>query len=125
MGVLLMIMMFHTITWVVLVVMLVLRYHDNRRLATAMKRVEKLLDLTEKHGAITERQQGQVARSVGAITEKAGEVVGETEKKAESFQMMVDRKINVLRTELDHRFKHIDEHIDQKFEEVKSLIRGS
>ena len=97
-------------------------YMDRQRIRDSMVRVEKLLDLAEKHGKITERQQGSVGRVIGEAAVKAEQVakVAEqaTKEKAEDIKEFVLEKIRDLTNDIDVRFKHVDE----EFGELKELI---
>ena len=93
-----------------------------RKVSRSIKRAEKYLDLAERQGNITERQQGAVGRVIGEASVRADQIAKvaqeTTSEKAADLKDFMLGKINELRSEMDNRF----EHMDEEFSALKNLI---
>ena len=93
-----------------------------RKMNKSITRAEKYLDLAEKQGNITERQQGAVGRVIGEASVRADQIAKvaqeTTSEKAADLKDFMLGKINELRSEMDNRF----EHMDEEFSALKNLI---
>lgn len=116
MWVILMLSFFDLVILFLLLVLLALRFIDKVRFDRAMGRVEKLLDLTERHGALTESQKNRVERVVSDASVKAVEVAKDaakaTKEEADDIKKYVDEKMQafglVLRREFTNKFEHME-----------------
>lgn len=103
---------FDTVIIALLLSLILVAINVRGRVMKALARVERLLDLTEKHGEITDRQKRRVDRGLGEASVKAAEVAAvaakTTEEKGEDIKGFVEAKVSELRTEFGKRFEHME-----------------